>query len=116
MDFTDRETTAAFTANICIYRKSSNKGTLPRRAIPFERLSGGGECFEIIAILHIYRPRSEGDNVIGSVRPSVCVFVRALLFTPFEGKGGHYQSEGFVCVSVIRGRMRIISRMRPIGF
>ncbi len=55
---------------------------------------------------HNYRPRSEGDNVIGSVRlsvrpsvcPSVCVSVRALLL---GAKGGHYRSEGFVCLSVI---------------
>ncbi len=39
-----------------------------------------------------YRPRSEGDNVIGSIRPSVRLC---------EAKGGHYQSEGYVCLSVI---------------
>ena len=61
----------------------------------------------------IYRPQSEGDNVLGSIRTSVRVCVRALLFGV---KGGHYQSEGFVCVSVIRGHMRIISPMRSIGF
>ncbi len=49
-----------------------------------------------------YRPRSEGDNVFGSVRPSVCLFV--------------YQSKVFVCVSVISGRVRIIARMQSIGF
>ncbi len=39
-------------------------------------------------IRHIYRPRSEGDNVIGSVLPSVrlcvCLSVRALLLDPFD--------------------------------
>ncbi len=38
--------------------------------------------------IHFYRPRSEGDNVLGSVRPSVCLsvcqFVLALLFEPFD--------------------------------
>ncbi len=29
---------------------------------------------------------------------------------------GHYQSKVFVCVSVISGHMRIIKRMRSIGF
>ncbi len=33
---------------------------------------------------NIYRPRSEGDNVIGSVRLSVRVSIRALLFEPFD--------------------------------
>ena len=41
-----------------------------------------------IALTCFYRPRSEGDNVIGSIRPSVCVsldmFVRALLFELFD--------------------------------
>ncbi len=31
-----------------------------------------------------YRPRSKGDNAFGSVRLSVCVSVRALLFEPFD--------------------------------
>ncbi len=39
----------------------------------------------LLAYYLFYRPRSEGDNVIGSVRPFVC----------------HYRSEGFVCLSVI---------------
>ncbi len=48
-----------------------------------------------------YRPRSEGDNVLGSVRPSV----RPLTAEPFDlrvvqrAKRSHYQSEVFVCVS-----------------
>ncbi len=31
-----------------------------------------------------YRPRSRGDNTFGSVRPSVCLSFRPLLFEPFE--------------------------------
>ncbi len=31
-----------------------------------------------------YRPRSEGDNVLGSVRPSVCLSVNALTPEPFD--------------------------------
>ena len=33
--------------------------------------------------LYFYRPRSEGYNVLGNVRPSVRLYVRALLFEPF---------------------------------
>ncbi len=73
-----------------------------------------------------------GDNVLGSTRPSVCLFVClfvcALLSEPFDllgarlcrvqqrAKKSHYQSKVFVCVPVISGRMRIIARMRSIGF
>ncbi len=32
----------------------------------------------------------------------MCLSVRALLLELFEIKGGHYQSVGFVCLSVIR--------------
>ncbi len=57
-----------------------------------------------------YRPRSEVDNVLGTVhlsicRPSVCT---PLMAEPFVT----YQSTVFVCVSLISGRMRIIARMR----
>ncbi len=31
-----------------------------------------------------YRPRSGGDNVLGSVRPSVCTSVRPLTAEPFD--------------------------------
>ena len=51
---------------------------------------------------HNYRPRSEGDNVIGSVRPSVRVCVTSPM--------------GFVSVSVIKRCRRIVSQMRLIGF
>ena len=58
-----------------------------------------------------YRPRSEGDNVLGSIHPyvclsirrSVCVSVQALrvqqkaITLKFGVKGVHYRSEGFVC-------------------
>ena len=59
-----------------------------------------------------------GDNVLGSVRPSISPFVcrsaclsvclSITLPTPFskEYMGSHYQSEVFVCVSVIRGVCR----------
>ncbi len=60
-----------------------------------------------------HRPRSEGDNALGSVRLSVCLSVcpsvSTLMAKPF------YQSEAFVCVSVISWRIRIIARMRSIG-
>ncbi len=69
-----------------------------------------------------YRPRSrEIMNVLGGICPSVCLCV--CLSSPvclselscFGVKGGHYQSEGFVCVSVIRRRRRIISWMCSIS-
>ncbi len=142
-----------------------------------------------ISIRDHYRPRSEGDNVLGSVRPSVCQFVcptspawtvwpLTLIFctrvdldlgyagivgqgrrskvkvkcqiscfdiivtlltvkvrvkvkgrVKVMGRGqrsnfwrtansnrGHYQSKAFVCVSLIRGRIRIIARRWSIGF
>ncbi len=37
-----------------------------------------------IKTLTFYQPRSEGDNVLGRVRPSVRLYVRALLFEPFD--------------------------------
>ncbi len=45
-----------------------------------------------------------------SVRLSVCVR------SPVKSNRNHYQSKVFVCVSVISWRMRIIARMRSIGF
>ncbi len=41
----------------------------------------------------------------------------ARLFLPSAAKSirSHYQSKVFVCVSVIRGRIRIIVRLRSIG-
>ncbi len=62
---------------------------------------------------NLYRPRSEGDNVLGSICPSICPYVRSsapLLWL------NQYQSKVFVCVSIISGRMRIIARMPSIGF
>ncbi len=64
---------------------------------------------------------SEGDNVLGSVRPSVCPSVRLSVWMSVcaltaKSNNSHYQSKVFVCVSVISGRRRIIARMRSIGF
>ena len=53
---------------------------------------------------NIYRPRSEGDNVLGSVRPSVCLCVYALTAEPFD------------IGSVNSRRVRLIARMQSIGF
>ncbi len=60
-----------------------------------------------------YRLRSEGDNVLGGVRPSVRPSVR-----PFVGVcvWHHHQSKVIVCVSVIGRRVRLIARRRSIGF
>ena len=63
----------------------------------------------------IYRPRSEGNNALGSVRlsvrPSVRLFVCDLMAAAKSNKS-HYQSKVFVCVFVIRGR---IAQTRSIG-
>ncbi len=65
------------------------------------------QCHKLIHQLRTYyRPRSEGDNVLGCVRPSVC---------PLPLSRHHYQSKVIVCVSVISRRRRIIARMRSIG-
>ena len=44
---------------------------------------------------HFYRPRSEGDNALGSVRPSVCLSVCALTAEPSAAKSirSDYQSK-----------------------
>ncbi len=57
---------------------------------------------------HFYQPRSEGDNRIGSVCPSVCTQIfgaqRLILGARLcrvqqRAKKSHNQSEDFVCVS-----------------
>ena len=52
---------------------------------------------------YIYRPQSEGDNALGSVRPSVRPFVCALTAEPLDP------------TTFISRRMWIIARMRSIG-
>ncbi len=51
---------------------------------------------------------------VASVHPSVFVCVSVCLSSPavkFGVKSGHYQSGGFVCLSVIRGHVPIILRI-----
>ncbi len=47
-----------------------------------------GRNTNFLSLIHIYQPRSEGDNVLGSVRPSVhlsvWVSVCALTAEPFD--------------------------------
>ncbi len=67
-----------------------------------------------------YRPR-EIMYLVASVCPSVRYQGLGLPSAakanyPQIWREGHYQSIDYVSVSVIRGRMRIISRMRSIGF
>ncbi len=73
-------------------------------------------CDPLLVILasHDYRPRSEGDNALGSVRLSVRLCALSRLNRLTYNKS-HYQFKVFVCVSVISGHMRIIARMRSIG-
>ncbi len=68
-----------------------------------------------------YRPRSEGDNALGSVRLFVCLSVRLSVLSclnrsTYDLDIWYYQSKVFVCVSIISRRMRIIARKRSIGF
>ena len=66
-----------------------------------------------------YRPRSEGDNALGSVRPSVRPSVRlsrgSALPSAVKSNRSHCQSKVLVCVSILSRRMRLIARMRSIG-
>ncbi len=58
-----------------------------------------------MAVIHIYRLRSEGDNVLSSVRPSASALKN------------DYQSKVFVCMSIISECVRIIiAQMQSIGF
>ncbi len=57
-----------------------------------------------------YRPRSEGDvylvaSICPSIRPSLhfCWVQQKAITIKFGVKGGHYRSEGFVCLSLISG-------------
>ncbi len=91
-------------------------------------------------MLYIYRPRSEGENALGSVCASVRLGVPRAHYTPLQRYMGYlctrkaqYAPESvclsvrlfalsrlnrfkvFVCASVISGPIRIIARMRSIG-
>ncbi len=57
----------------------------------------------------------QGDNALGSIRPSVRLSVRPFVCL-LACQHSHYQSKVFVCVSIIMGRILIIARMRSIGF
>ncbi len=98
--------------------------------LPYSGLPTNGSLFSVKGIwFHIhYRPRSEGDNTLSSVRPSihlsVCPFVCALMAEPVDleplssaakSNKSHYQCKVFVCVSVSSGRIRIIAQTRSFG-
>ncbi len=59
--------------------------------------------------LIIDREAREIMYLVASVRPFVCQFVSL-------SELSCYQSQVFVCVSEISGRVRIIARKRSIGF
>ena len=77
-------------------------------------------CRVCLSIPHFYRPRSGGDNALGSVRLSVRLSVCAFLFEPFDLWPWYLEQTKVItspkCLSVISGCMRIIKRMRSIGF
>ena len=58
----------------------------------------------------------QGDNALGSVRPSMCLSELSGLPSAEKSDKSYCQSRVFVCVSVIRGCVRIIARMWLIGF
>ncbi len=67
----------------------------------------------------IDREAREIMYLVASVRPSVRPSVRlwgSALLSAVKSNRSHYQSKVFVCVSIISRRMRIIARMRSIGF
>ncbi len=71
-------------------------------------------------IMIIIDREAGGDNRIGSVRLSVCLFVCALLFEPLKSTQWSLDEIGGVdikchCFSYTKGRRRLISRMRSIG-
>ncbi len=63
-----------------------------------------------------------GDNRIGSVRLSVCMFVCLSILGAWlcrvqqRAKRSHYQSKVIFCASVINQRVWLIAQMRSIGF
>ncbi len=78
------------------------------------------EAREIMYLVASVRP-----SACLSVRPCVCVGVPRAHYTPLQRYMGyvclfvnnhHYQSKVIVCVSVISRRLRIVARMRSIGF
>ncbi len=66
------------------------------------RVKVKGQC-------HIQRSRSTFWRAAVDIRGSA-------LLVAAKSNRSHYQSKVFVCVSLISGHMRIISRMRSIGF
>ncbi len=63
--------------------------------------------YSIIIIIDRGALAKQGDNALGSVRPSVRLGVPRAHYTPLQR---------FVCVSIIMGRILIIARMRSMGF
>ncbi len=57
--------------------------------------------------------------MLGIIRPSVCPpshdIRGSALPSAVKSNKNHYQSKVFVCVSIISGRMRIITRMQSVG-
>ncbi len=64
----------------------------------------------------MYLVASVCPSVRPSVRPSVSQSALSALPSAAKSNKSHYQSKVIVCVSVISWRMRIIARMRSIGF
>ncbi len=60
--------------------------------------------------------RSNIWHVAVHIKGLACRVQQKSITLKFGVECGHNRSKGFVCVSLIRGCMRIISRMRSIGF
>ncbi len=66
------------------------------------------------SVIFIDRKAREIMYLVASIHPSVRLPFNNL--TAEKSSKSHYQSEVFVCVSVISRHMRIIALMRSIGF
>ncbi len=75
-------------------------------------------CSNSIMLGQLLSTMKQEDNKIGSVRPSVHLYVcirGSALPSAAKSNRSHYQSKVIVCVSVISRRVRSIARMRSIG-
>ena len=78
--------------------------------VSFGTLGGGKAMKPILPMIFINREAREIIHLVASVCLSVCLQTFSRL------NKSHYQSKAFLCVSVIRGHIRIIVQMRSIGF
>ncbi len=59
-----------------------------------------------------YRLQRDGDNALGSIRPSVRPSVCLSVLSRPKGIRSHYQSKAFVCVSVLQSAVGMTHVLR----